>query len=38
MDNPYTRQTIREENRNDPYLSKKYLGELDLENFCLTLA
>ena len=37
MDNPYTRNTIREENRKDPELGHKYVEQLDVENFCLEL-
>jgi hypothetical protein len=38
MDNPMTRQTIREENKKDEFLSKKYLSTdpngLNVEQFC----
>lgn len=38
MDNPYTRQTIREENRKDPDLAEKYLGvNFNVEDFSVHL-
>ena len=37
MDNPYTRNTIREENRNDGVIGKKYIEQIDVENMCLSL-
>ena len=37
IDNPYTRQTIRNENRADAFLNPKYIQQLDIENFCMDL-
>ncbi len=37
MDNPYTRNTIREENRKDVNLSEKYIKHLNVESLCLAL-
>ena len=37
MDNPYTRNTIREENKKDPTLSEKYIKTLNVESLCLSL-
>ena len=41
VDNPYTRSMIRRENREDKYLSAKYLGskpdEFNIMDFCLKL-
>ena len=37
MDNPYTRQTIREENRADRVLSPKYMVDLSIEKFAIDM-
>jgi hypothetical protein len=37
LDNPYTRHTIRDENRADKILGPKYIEQLDIENFSINL-
>jgi hypothetical protein len=37
IDNPYTRQTIRSENRADAILNPKYIQQLDVEAFSIDL-
>jgi hypothetical protein len=37
VDNPYTRQTIRNENRADAFLNPKYIVNLNVETFALDL-
>jgi hypothetical protein len=37
LDNPYTRHTIRDENRADRILGPKYIESLDIEKFSITL-
>jgi hypothetical protein len=34
MDNPYARQQIRDENRKDPIIGKRYLNEMEVDEWC----
>jgi hypothetical protein len=34
MDNPFARQQIRDENRKDPFLSNKYLKQMQVDEWC----
>lgn len=34
MDNPFARQQIRDENIKDPYLSDKYLKQMEVDEWC----
>ena len=34
MDNPYSRQQIRDENRKDPIIGMKYLKEMEVDEWC----